>query len=191
MEGTTTTTPTFFYIENFFAGAMNGNLVSVNNSKKPKRGFVFCPGCGRPKQLFKSQKEAELFLHYNQDAILDESGYCPVRAYYCEACGGWHVTSQTLFVRDKSIRTGEKGRLTIQHKKDAARRLNISKKLDRVEVCVEIAIGNFRKNKRQKAYKHLRKAFQLFQQTMKSECLKSRKLALFNQISICQELLAA
>lgn len=170
---------------------MNGNLASVNNSKKPKRGFVFCPGCGRPKQLFKSEKEAELYLYYNQDAILDESGYCPVRAYYCEACGGWHVTSQTLEERDKSAKKGEKVRSAVKHKKDAARKQNICKKLDRVETCIEIAIGNFRKNNRQKAYKHLRKAFQLFQQTMKSECLKSRKLALFNQISICHEILTA
>ena len=167
---------------------MNGNLASFSNSKKPKRGFVFCPECVRPKQLFKSEKEAELFIHYNQDTILDESGYCPVRSYYCEACGGWHVTSQSLEIHHDKKMADKKARLSAQHKKETIRRQNASKKLDQVEEYINIAVGNFRKNNTKKGRKHLQKAFHVFQQTMKSESFKTRKLALFSKLSVCYEL---
>src|SRR5690606_31040091 len=31
---------------------------------------------------------------FNADDIFKESGKRPIRAYFCHACGGWHVTSQ-------------------------------------------------------------------------------------------------
>jgi len=44
--------------------------------------------------LFASMKEAILFLRYNADAIEQETGIRPVRAYYCRYCCGWHLTSK-------------------------------------------------------------------------------------------------
>ena len=61
---------------------------------KPTKNHFYCPGCQRPKMLFESKKEAVLFLKYNADAIEDETGKRPVRAYYCNHCCGWHLTSK-------------------------------------------------------------------------------------------------
>ena len=58
---------------------------------KPKNR-VFCIQCLRHKMLFESESKALNFINYNSDAVKGESGFAPVRAYYCSACGGWHVT---------------------------------------------------------------------------------------------------
>ncbi len=43
--------------------------------------------------LFESQKKADNFIKFNREAMEEEGKKVPVRSYYCEACGGWHVTS--------------------------------------------------------------------------------------------------
>lgn len=43
--------------------------------------------------LFETQSKADNFIKYNSEEILEESGKAPVRSYYCELCGGYHVTS--------------------------------------------------------------------------------------------------
>lgn len=60
---------------------------------KPKHRIV-CPQCKRQKLLFESEKKALLHIKYNGDETAKESGFAPVRAYYCEACCGWHLTSR-------------------------------------------------------------------------------------------------
>ena len=60
---------------------------------KPTKNHYYCPACQRMKILFNSQKEARLFLKFNADAIEEESGIRPIRAYYCSSCCGWHITS--------------------------------------------------------------------------------------------------
>lgn len=57
---------------------------------KPTKNRVFCPECRRTKMLFETEEKAERFIKFNK-AEMGE--YCPVRAYYCVACGGWHTTS--------------------------------------------------------------------------------------------------
>lgn len=74
----------FHHIENEFTEEL---------SKKPKNR-IFCPSYGRPKLLFSTEKKALNFIKFNAIEIKNESGYCPVRAYYCHNCGGWHVTSK-------------------------------------------------------------------------------------------------
>ena len=61
---------------------------------KPTRNHYYCHGCQHQKILFASKKEAILFLKYNADAIEEETGKRPVRAYYCNHCCGWHLTSK-------------------------------------------------------------------------------------------------
>lgn len=51
--------------------------------------------------LFETQAKADNFIRYNGDDILEESGKAPVRSYYCEICGGYHVTS------NPSVESGE------------------------------------------------------------------------------------
>ena len=59
---------------------------------KPKIRY-FCVACQRPKMLFETQEEADRFIAYNRGEMLRGRRKAPVRSYYCEICGGWHVTS--------------------------------------------------------------------------------------------------
>lgn len=59
---------------------------------KPKNR-AFCPCCQKQKLTFETEAKAENFLRYNAEDIYNETGKKPIRAYYCMACGGWHVTS--------------------------------------------------------------------------------------------------
>ena len=63
---------------------------------KPTKNRYYCPGAGKDKIHFHSLKEAERFIYYNADAATDEYGRRPCRAYYCHACGSFHVTSQIV-----------------------------------------------------------------------------------------------
>ena len=76
---------------------------------KPKIRY-FCVACQRPKMLFETQEEADRFIAYNRGDILRGRRKAPVRSYYCEICGGWHVTSnpskedaKRLDVKDKAL----------------------------------------------------------------------------------------
>lgn len=60
--------------------------------KRPCNNLVHCHNCRKSKYLFGSKKEADLFIEYHHDAIMRQSGYAPVRSYFCSFCGGWHVT---------------------------------------------------------------------------------------------------
>lgn len=60
---------------------------------KPTHNKVFCYGCRKHKMLFETQAKADNFIRYNSEGIMEENGKAPVRSYYCEMCGGYHVTS--------------------------------------------------------------------------------------------------
>ena len=68
---------------------------------KPKN-LIFCIGCQKSKMLFESKAKADNFIKYNSKDIYEEKGKAPVRSYYCEMCGGFHVTS------NPSEKAGEK-----------------------------------------------------------------------------------
>lgn len=60
---------------------------------KPKdSNRIMCPDCKRAKMLFETEAKAKRFIEYNGDEI--DTGGKPPRAYYCSACGGWHITHQ-------------------------------------------------------------------------------------------------
>jgi len=59
---------------------------------KPTKNRVFCKECGRVKMLFETEKKAQLFMKFNNEEIAAENGHAPTRAYFCESCGGWHLT---------------------------------------------------------------------------------------------------
>lgn len=59
---------------------------------KPKNNRVMCPDCGKPKMLFESESKANNFIKWNGDEIDAKGG--ELRAYYCPACCGWHITHQ-------------------------------------------------------------------------------------------------
>ena len=69
---------------------------------KPSKSRVYCPECGRQKILFETEKKALNFIKFNSEEIEEESGRAPIRAYYCEFCGGWHVTSSPHYSESKT-----------------------------------------------------------------------------------------
>ena len=77
---------------------------------KPTKNQIFCVACRRPKMLFKTEAEAQTFIRFNSGDILKVSRKAPVRSYYCQLCGGYHVTSNNskthaewLDIRDKVL----------------------------------------------------------------------------------------
>ena len=77
---------------------------------KPTKNQIFCVACGRPKMLFETKAKANNFIKFNSSEIMEESGKAPIRSYYCEICGGYHVTSNNskthaewLDIRDKVL----------------------------------------------------------------------------------------
>lgn len=66
---------------------------NFENTTPPRlNSRVFCNECGRKKLLFEDESKAMNFIKFNSSEIEDVKGFAPNRAYYCEACGGWHVT---------------------------------------------------------------------------------------------------
>ena len=57
----------------------------------PTKNSVFCPDCGRIKMLFKTEKEANLFIKFNGKDIAWHGR--PLRVYLCPACMGYHISS--------------------------------------------------------------------------------------------------
>lgn len=70
---------------------------------KPTKNSYFCIDCNRPKMVFSSKEKAERFIAFNADEIYEESGRRPVRAYFCIACGGWHITSHKTAPEKRSM----------------------------------------------------------------------------------------
>lgn len=64
---------------------------------RPTKSRIFCPECQRMKTVFDSEKAALKFIEYNSEEITAEGGYAPTRAYYCDLCCGWHITSHKAF----------------------------------------------------------------------------------------------
>lgn len=78
------------------AASLKYGVCLYRKSARLKLGKAFkkyCPCCYGSKVLFESEKKANDFIRYNKDLIAEQNGYAPVRSYYCEVCGGWHVTS--------------------------------------------------------------------------------------------------
>jgi hypothetical protein len=69
---------------------------------KPTKNRVYCRDSGRIKMLFETEKKANTFIKFNSEEMESESGYSPVRSYYCILCNGWHVTSKKNAFKMKS-----------------------------------------------------------------------------------------
>lgn len=61
---------------------------------KPTKNNFFCLDCLRPKMLFHSEKAALRCIEFNGEEMQARTGKRPIRAYFCIACGGWHITSK-------------------------------------------------------------------------------------------------
>lgn len=58
--------------------------------------------------LFESEQAANRFMEFNAEEIQEENGKAPVRAYYCDMCLGWHLTSLAEFSEESSIKVVER-----------------------------------------------------------------------------------
>lgn len=63
---------------------------------RPTKNRYFCPDCREFKMSFETEMKAYRFIEYESVNILEENGYCPIRAYKCPVCGCWHLTSEFL-----------------------------------------------------------------------------------------------
>lgn len=68
---------------------------------KPKKNRFWCIESKQFKQQFESEEKAVRFIEWNKDAFSKK--YRPVRAYFCEACGCWHLTHLVKPRRDSSL----------------------------------------------------------------------------------------
>jgi len=112
---------------------------------------------------------------YNAEAIKSESGFAPIRSYYCKACGGWHLTSSPLIHKDEQF-----GKMIISqrsHRGVAEKRNAIDQKLNRIEWCMERVDENLRKELLRKAKLQYKQAVTLYRQCSASAdtlCLDRR-----------------
>ena len=92
---------------------------------KPSKNKIYCPECRRAKMLFESKTKAETFIKFNKDNI--ENGN-KLRSYFCECCGGWHIThSRYNKKRDEIVNTVISNSLTSTEKTNVRKILNRAK----------------------------------------------------------------
>lgn len=103
---------------------------------KPKKR-VMCPECWREKMLFETQEKALNFIRFNGDDI-DTKGK-KLRPYYCEACGGYHITSKTYSKKfegrtEKLISAYERDKKVVldELEKSQNRQKKLNKLVDRI-----------------------------------------------------------
>lgn len=58
--------------------------------KPNDRSRIVCPGCGKPKMQFETERKAKDFIKWNAAEFKD--GGKNLRTYYCKACCCWHIT---------------------------------------------------------------------------------------------------
>ena len=104
--------------------------------KPNARNLIYCPQCKRSKQRFESKKEADMFIKYNAEECRKENGYAPIRAYYCKACCGWHLSSRAKLYPTKQ---GMKKRtVRIYVKRDELRPVYGSDLASGFDLCADI-----------------------------------------------------
>ena len=86
---------------------------------RPTKNRIYCFDSGKNKMLFENEKKANLFIKFNSEEIVSESGHGPVRSYFCISCNGWHVTSKND-VRNIKSRTEKVLDLYYENKKRTA-----------------------------------------------------------------------
>lgn len=71
---------------------------------KPKNR-VYCLAISRCKMLFESKDKADRFIKFNEDEIRKtgtaNKRFKKLRSYYCEVCGGWHITHIKLSKKER------------------------------------------------------------------------------------------
>ena len=58
---------------------------------KPNKCRVMCPDIGRQKMLFDTEEKAKNFIKFNGEELTNDAS--KLRVYWCDACGGYHISS--------------------------------------------------------------------------------------------------
>ena len=111
---------------------------------RPDKKRIYCPDCGSGKMLFETRREAELFMEYNNETIAEENGYAPIRAYYCPACRGWHITSH-----EKTFKTQIPA--------------SARQKWHRMEKCITSVLKRIHRHRMEEAHRVFSIVFQLYE----------------------------
>lgn len=73
------------------------NMFRLVNDGKPRESrLIYCTAARRPKLQFSSLTKATRYIQWNSVKILTESSKAPVRAYWCNSCCCYHVTSRPV-----------------------------------------------------------------------------------------------
>lgn len=113
---------------------------------KPNKNRIYCLGCRKHKMLFEEKKNADNFIRFNQEIILEESGKAPVRSYYCVFCSGWHVTSNPSLEQgeeqDKRDKTLIENTISIKHDISSFN-IAINQKITEIKRAIYLSIDSF------------------------------------------------
>lgn len=98
VQEVTAATPTQFShnLANDVVKRNNKDGKAIIKSLTSKYVRVFCKDCGGLKFLFATDAEATDFIDRYKADMLKVNGYAPKRSYWCDACQGYHVTSQSV-----------------------------------------------------------------------------------------------
>ena len=130
------------YLKSYICNSVAELRINKQTRMKPTRNKIFCYGCRKQKMLFETQAKADNFIRYNSEGILEENGKAPVRSYYCEMCGGYHVTSNPS--AEVGERLNQRDRQLIHNitayqkeiKEVKALRALLSKRLERIKALL-------------------------------------------------------
>ena len=130
------------YLKSCICNSVAELRINKQTRMKPTRNKIFCYGCRKQKMLFETQAKADNFIRYNSEGILEENGKAPVRSYYCEMCGGYHVTSNPS--AEVGERLNQRDRQLIHNitayqkeiKEVKALRALLSKRLERIKALL-------------------------------------------------------
>lgn len=81
---------------------------------KPTKNRYKCHESGQVKMLFPTKEKAERFIKFNAKDIWSYGK--PLRAYYCPACFGWHITHHEF----KAFYEGRTERIVEMYRRERA-----------------------------------------------------------------------
>lgn len=168
--------------------ARNGRH-KVAKYDNPVANNKVCPSAGKSKLCFDSAKAAWRYIRFNSDVIRRQHGYAPVRAYYCPACGCWHVTSRPI------VETGKNGTKHGKKAPDAKPlspelRRNVLRQLHRMEHCVEAAFKALALCDMTRVKSLCDEARHYYQTTLMVPGFEGRKQKLKDRLTYCFKTLA-
>lgn len=90
-----------------------GRQYKTDPFKPNPKSLVYCTASGKEKLRFDALEAAVMHINLNGQRIKELNGYGPTRAYWCNSCCCWHVTSKPKKYRKKRDRCGHGTNLAV------------------------------------------------------------------------------